>query len=219
MHLLLTDHLSCPRCGPEFGLILLAERIAGRRVLEGRLGCANCRAQYPVRGGEADLRAPSAAPSPEPAPPENRPEAPADPAEAAVRLAALLGLAEAQGMVLVVGPGAELAPALASLVPGAEFVALRDAPAGGEETPGASRVASSGGLPFHGRFLRGAAFTGGASAERLEAALRLLAPGARVLVEGADAGTAEALRRGGAETLLEQEGAVLARVPGPGAAG
>ena len=24
MHLFLTDRLSCPRCGPEFGLILLA---------------------------------------------------------------------------------------------------------------------------------------------------------------------------------------------------
>ena len=43
MHILLTDTLTCPRCGPDFGLILLAERIEGRRVMDGHLGCANCR--------------------------------------------------------------------------------------------------------------------------------------------------------------------------------
>lgn len=51
MHLLLTDILSCPRCGPEFGLILLADRIEARRVLAGILGCANCRSKYPIREG------------------------------------------------------------------------------------------------------------------------------------------------------------------------
>ena len=30
MQLLLTDRLSCPRCGPGFGLILLADRLADR---------------------------------------------------------------------------------------------------------------------------------------------------------------------------------------------
>lgn len=57
MHILLTDILSCPRCGPEFGLILLADRIEARRVLAGTLGCANCRSKYAIRDGVADLRA------------------------------------------------------------------------------------------------------------------------------------------------------------------
>ncbi len=58
MHILLTDVLSCPRCGPAHGLILLADRIAERRVLEGILGCPNCRARYAIAGGFADLRRP-----------------------------------------------------------------------------------------------------------------------------------------------------------------
>lgn len=51
MHILLTDILTCPRCGPEFGLILLADELRDRRVHEGTLGCANCRGRWPVRRG------------------------------------------------------------------------------------------------------------------------------------------------------------------------
>ena len=46
MHILLTDVVTCPRCGPEFGLILLADRFEERRVMQGRLGCPNCREEY-----------------------------------------------------------------------------------------------------------------------------------------------------------------------------
>jgi uncharacterized protein YbaR (Trm112 family)/SAM-dependent methyltransferase len=59
VHLLLTDRVTCPRCGPRFGLILLAERVVDRRVLEGHLGCPNCREHYPVRKGYGDLRPPA----------------------------------------------------------------------------------------------------------------------------------------------------------------
>ena len=38
MHILLTDLLFCPRCGPQHGLILLANRLEERRVLDGWLG-------------------------------------------------------------------------------------------------------------------------------------------------------------------------------------
>ena len=55
MHLALTDRMICPRCGPGFGLILLAHEVRDRRILEGDLGCPNCRDQYPVRKGFADL--------------------------------------------------------------------------------------------------------------------------------------------------------------------
>ena len=62
MHILLTDRLACPRCGPEFGLVLLAHEVRDRRVLEGDLGCPNCREAYPVREGFADLRPPPRTP-------------------------------------------------------------------------------------------------------------------------------------------------------------
>ena len=206
MHILLTDRLTCPRCGPAFGLVLLADRIEERRVLEGRLGCANCREQYPVRGGFADLRT---GPVPGDAPRDYP-----DPDEAAVRIAALLGLAGAQGHVLVAGPGAKLAPALASLLPEAEVVAVAARPGEEAETPGISRIAAGAALPFRGGTLRGVAVTGGADAPRLAEGVRVLAPGARILVEEAEGGTAAALRAAGAEVLLEQEGTVVARAPG-----
>ena len=51
MHILLTDALTCPRCGPEHGLILLADAIEERRVVSGKLGCPNCRTTFPIAGG------------------------------------------------------------------------------------------------------------------------------------------------------------------------
>jgi uncharacterized protein YbaR (Trm112 family) len=205
MHILLTDVLTCPRCGPGLGLVLLADRIDERRVLEGWLGCANCREQYPVRGGAADLRTGPLASTPESEVPDVN--------EAAVRVAALLGLANARGNVLVAGPGAKIAPALAALLPEAEVVALSPEPAPGPETPGVSRIAAGPALPFRGRTLRGAALTGGADAALLAEGLRVVAPGARVLVEGAAPDTADTLRALGAEVLLDQEGTVVARSP------
>ena len=210
MHILLTDILSCPRCGPEFGLVLLADRVEERRVLEGRLGCPNCREQYPVRGGVLDARlsADRAADAGESS------GAAADDPGAAVRLAALLGLADARGTVLVAGPGAALAAEVAALVPELEVVALAAAPAEGEERPGVSRVAAGAGLPFRSRTLRGVALTGGADPALLAEGVRVLQPGARLVVEGAPAGAAELFSGLGAQVMLEQEGTVVARVVG-----
>jgi uncharacterized protein YbaR (Trm112 family) len=206
MHILLTDIVTCPRCGPELGLILLADRVEERRVLQGRLGCSNCREMYPVEGGVLDLRLVEGVPDSAGAP---------DP-DAAVRTAALLGLAGAGGTVLVAGPGAELAPAIASLVPGLEVVAFTSTPPAGAEAPGVSRVAGGPALPLRGGMLRGVALTGAAAAAiPLDEALRVLAPGTRLLLDPAPAGAAEALGAAGAEVLLEQEGVLVARKAGP----
>jgi uncharacterized protein YbaR (Trm112 family) len=204
MHILLTDILTCPRCGPEFGLILLADRLEERRVVQGSLGCSNCREMYPVEGGTVDLRVVEGAPEPEAGP---------DP-DAAVRLAALLGLAGAGGTVLVAGPGAELAPAIASLVPGLQVIAFTAHPVPEDGAPGVSRVAGGPALPLRGGMLRGVALTGEAQTPPGEA-LRVLAPGARLVLDPAPEGTAEELRGVGAEVLLEQEGVVVAKKPGP----
>jgi uncharacterized protein YbaR (Trm112 family) len=213
MHILLTDILACPRCGPDFGLVLIADRVEERRVLEGRLGCPNCREQYPVRGGALDARlgggAADASPSPDAAAEPVAPDA-----EAAVRLAALLGLADARGTVLIAGPGAALAGEVAALVPELEVVALVAEPDAAEEVPGVSRVAAGAGLPFRARTLRGVALTGGAGPALLAEAVRVLQPGARLLVEGADAGTAGAVSALGAQVMLAQEGTVVASAGG-----
>ena len=54
----LVDHLVCPRCGPPFGLVLLAIDVRDRRVHQGEFGCPNCRDRFPVTGGFGDLRPP-----------------------------------------------------------------------------------------------------------------------------------------------------------------
>jgi uncharacterized protein YbaR (Trm112 family) len=208
--ILLTDVLRCPRCGPEFGLVVLADRVEERRVVEGRLGCSNCREQFPVRGGVADLRT-----GPTEVPPTAEPTPPADRQEAAVRIAALLGLAQPGGTVLVAGPGALLAPDLAPLAAGTEFVALLPAPVGGAGE-GVTRMAVGPRLPFADRSVRAMALSGGADDASLAEALRVVAPGGRVMVEGAGAETAAAFAAAGAEVLLEQDGVVLARVLPPG---
>jgi uncharacterized protein YbaR (Trm112 family) len=219
MHILLTDILTCPRCGPEFGLILLADRIGDRRVLDGRLGCANCREQYPVRDGVLDVRLPGAASTDTDADAAIG-AAGASPAagggqEAAVRIAALLGLADAQGKVLVAGPGTAVAAEVAALVPEVEVIALAPEPGDASEHPGVTRmVGAAAPLPFRGGALRGVALTGGAGEAQMMEALRVLQPGARLVVEGAAPGTSDALLRLGAQVMLDQEGTVVARAVG-----
>jgi uncharacterized protein YbaR (Trm112 family) len=216
MHILLTDTLTCPRCGPEFGLIVLAEDTQERRVVAGHLGCPNCRSQYPVRGRVADLRLDGSASAA-----SDASDAPVDSAaaageEEAVRLAALMGLAGANGMVLVAGPGSRHAAAVSALVPDAEVIAVSESAgsAGAGAEPGVSRVLATGaGLPFRGG-LRGAALTGGGDEARLREGLRVLVPGARLVVDPAPAGAAERLRGLGAEVLLDEDGVVVARAPG-----
>lgn len=211
MHILLTDALTCPRCGPEMGLILLADRVEERRVLSGRLGCANCRETYPIADGGVDLRVAAA----RDAEASIKGEAGSgDAQEGAVRIAALLGLAQARGTMLVAGPGAALAPAVAALVPEVEVVAFGPRAGAGEEAPGVSRVAGGPALPFRARSFHGVALTGGADDALLAEGLRVLVAGSRLLVEGAAPGTAERLGGMGAEVLLEQEGVVVARARG-----
>jgi hypothetical protein len=135
-------------------------------------------------------------------------------AEAAVRLAALLGLADARGTVLIAGPGAALAGEVVALVPELEVVALVAEPDAADEVPGVSRVAAGAGLPFRARTLRGVALTGGAGPALLAEAVRVLQPGARLLVEGADAGTVGTVSALGAQVMLAQEGTVVASAGG-----
>ncbi|HEX2210321.1 MAG TPA: hypothetical protein VHG93_21770 [Longimicrobium sp.] len=212
MYILLTDALTCPRCGPEFGLLVLSDRMEDRRVVEGSLGCANCRSAYPIHHAAADLRVlPSAEESARPVPTN----AVDEDAEAPVRLAALMGLSGASGLAMVHGPAARHAAAVSALVPELEVVAVTDAPVPrAQREPGVSRLAAGEALPFRGGALRAAALTGGAGDALLREGLRVLAPGARLVVDPADAETAERLRGLGAEVLLEQEGVVVARAPG-----
>lgn len=204
MHILVTDILTCPRCGPRFGLILLADRMEERRVYEGSLGCPNCRERYAVRGGFADLRYP-------PGPPHAAVAEGEIAEDAAIRLAALLGITGSPGRFLIMGPGANLARAIAVLVPEVEILAADPALAALPEQPGVSRLDAGVVLPFASHSLRAVALTAGD--ERLEEALRVLAPGGRIVLDPAVPGSADRLREAGLRILLDQEGVVVASPP------
>lgn len=206
MHLLVTDRLSCPRCGPAFGLILLARRMVDRRVEEGALGCSNCREQYPVEDGVADLRLPPRAfPSPPPPPPEPAPE------DEGVKVAALLGLTGGPAQVLVAGGALAAAPTLVSLVPECEAVTVDAAALGWPAMPGVSRLRTSGGhLPFQTRSLRSIALGGSGGEALLDEAVRVLAPGGRLAFLDGGPGIGRRLMGAGLGLLLDHPGAVVA---------
>lgn len=206
MHLLLTDRLACPRCGPEFGLILLGERIEERRVLEGVLGCANCREQYPVRGGFADFR-----------PPPREPFGAvggirAEPgSEDPNRVAALLGLADGGGNVLLLGTAVPLALSLAGLLEEVEVVAADPDLRAEVETPGVSRIACGPRLPFFSGMFRGVCLGGEEGLERLDEALRMVARGGRLLLlDGGDDRAVERVESGGLGVLVREKGVLVA---------
>jgi uncharacterized protein YbaR (Trm112 family) len=180
MHLLVTDRLACPRCGPEFGLILLSDVVRDRRVLEGHFGCANCRERYPVRGGFGDFRPPPASPLGED--PEGADPGPDD-AEGGLRLAAMLGVAEGPGHLLLAGAPARQGERLAAMIGGIEVVALHPGLRGREEAAGVSRIHAGARLPFFSMTFRGTALGSAWARTHLEEALRVTAPGARLVVE------------------------------------
>lgn len=195
MHLVLTDRLTCVRCGPTFGLILLADELDERRVIRGSLGCPNCRERYQVEAGFADLRVapkheltPRAGRWPQAGAPDEGGDADidvgADVGVDAATLRQLLGMGEGPGYTLLIGHAAVWAARLAEgLSQGAEVVALDEAARSWPEHPGVNRLVAGPGIPFFSQTVRGVLLHGAdAWSEDLAEAARVLAPRHRVVV-------------------------------------
>lgn len=208
MHLLLTDIVTCPRCGPEYGLILLAHEMRDRRVLHGWLGCANCRSKWLVERGFGEFRAPVGE-TPPSAPGDGDERGAADEAEA-LRIAALLGVREGPAFVLVAGPAVRHARAVAELVEALEVIATDPSLAQGEESPGVSRMASAGRLPFYNAKIRGVWLGGGAADALLEEGARVLWPLGRLVLEPAPANAEERLASVGFRLVAHQDETIVA---------
>lgn len=212
MHLFLTDRITCPRCGPEFGLILLAHEVRGRRVVRGDFGCANCREKYPVEECFGDLRAPPRVPL------EELPEPRVGPAtsdlsgreDGPLRLAALMGVTEGPGTLLLTGPVAALAGSVVQVIGGVEAVALDASLREGENQDGVSRMVSWPGLPFFSDTFKGVVVSGETNRNWIGEAGRVVAPGCRIVVLDASEDARGWLEPGGFEILLEDGGVLVA---------
>jgi hypothetical protein len=197
----LSDVVTCPRCGPAYGLVLLADRVEDRRVLEGWFGCSNCREKYRVSGGFCDLAF--------------GPEAGGEAVDAsrfnAQQLAAFMGVAEGPALLLVAGAGAEHAGRMADMIEGAEVLAVWSALRDHGERPGVSRFAAGGVLPFRNASVQAVALTDATAAELMEEAARVVAARGRVVVaRGSDSDARERLQRAGLRVVAQDERATVA---------
>jgi uncharacterized protein YbaR (Trm112 family) len=210
MHILLTDVVTCPRCGPEFGLIVLADRLEDRTVIDGQLGCANCREEYPIRERVADLRTRRTEGS-EPPPP-----LPSSDAERGYRMAALLGVTGPSGPIVVDSADLRLVEEVQRHLPDANVLGVsRGLPReGAGDSMGWLLCDET--LPFRSRSLGGVALASGDPISLLEEALRTLGRGARVVIDPAPSGVADELLELGAEVLLQEAMVAVASDPRAG---
>jgi len=102
MHLDVIPTLRCPREHEESGLVLVADATRGRHVVTGVLGCPICEAEYPVRAGVAYFTDAVAAAG------DARDDE-------VIRTAAMLGLTEPGGVVMLAGHWASLANAISEI--------------------------------------------------------------------------------------------------------
>ncbi len=213
MHLLLTDRLSCPRCGPTFGLILRADRLESRHVLDGVLGCPNCRDSFPVSDGFADLRAPprgELGPGLAGPPAGERGDTAGSSVVGVGRLVALLGIVGGPGTVALVGEPARLAEDVAAALPEVLVVAVDPDMRLWPETPEVSRLASGPGLPFFASTLRGVIVDGRLGPDWLSEAARVVHAKARVVVLHAPEDASDTLGACGFTVLAREAETVVA---------
>ncbi|WP_419167313.1 hypothetical protein [Candidatus Palauibacter sp.] len=214
MFLELAEVLDCPDCRASAGLVAFVDRAERQRVIEGRLGCPLCEIEVPIRRGTMrfDLsgaaRRASGAGSADPArpgPPLPGPPLPGPAAETALRIAALLGVTDRAGQVVLLGPGlAGHAGRLARMGDRLEVVVWLDA-RGDPAAPGVADLeagvdpllgAAPGGWPVRSGALHGVALTGPLALDLTEIE-RCVRPGARLFVAEPTSEDLEALSESG----------------------
>jgi uncharacterized protein YbaR (Trm112 family) len=162
-HIELVDLLRCPRVHAESWLVATAERMVGRDIVEGQLGCPVCEATYPITGG-AVLFTPAIAS-------EQRAEG-----EDVLRTAALLNLADPGGVVVLVGAWSVYARPLANIVD-AHVLVIDPS----DRVEGVSAIYADGAIPLAAGSVRAVA------TDAPEAVVRALRAGGRVLAPAAAA--------------------------------
>jgi uncharacterized protein YbaR (Trm112 family) len=171
MFIELTDHLRCPEEHEEQYLVLLPDRMDGRSVKQGRLGCPVCGRTFALREGIVDFGPVTQAVD-------------ASTALSADAIATLAGVSGPGGYFVLVGSPAAAWRSLSELLPGVALVAVNP-PSEVADTPGVS-VLRGGRLPLKSRSMRGVVLGRGYAASEgwIREAARVTLPGLRIVGEG-----------------------------------
>ncbi len=172
MFIELTDHLRCPADHVESFLVLLPDRLEGRSVRSGQLGCPICGRTFELTNGVLDLGDAALAPLPS--------------ALDAEAITALAGVNGPGGYLVLVGSPAAAWSEIAALNRGVALVAVN--PPGGIEDQGLLSVLRGSRLPLKSRTVRGAVLGKpfGGDPHWVSEAARVVLPGLRVVGEGPD---------------------------------
>lgn len=214
MHITVTDVLVCPHCGPEYGLVLLADDVSERRVRLGTLGCPNCHRHYPIQNGivtfvdDTEQRAAS---------PDLAEQGAGGGLTQALEWAALLGV-EGPGRVLMAGPAVRHAPDLADLLPDVEILALLDVgtpdvafeQTRNGATTRVSSIRALSGFPVRPGGLAAAGLSGSAANDLLERATSAVRMGGRVVLDPAPGRARDRLVESGATVLVHEGDTIVA---------
>ena len=174
MFIELVDSLRCLTPHEETWLVASVSEMSGRHIIDGTLGCPICRRSYAIRGGVGIFSADGSVPSLTTAGEASE--------ERVMRAAALLGLTDAGGIVVLGDTWADCANALVQMGP-AHVVTLNVAANEASPQPVSSIVVDDA-LPFGSGVLRGAALGRetatptllSSAADRLRSRGRLVAP-------------------------------------------
>lgn len=192
MFIELTDHLRCPADHPEQFLILLPDRMDGRRVVTGDLGCPVCGLVVRLADGVADWG--------------DAPEATGETGLTADAVAAFMGLSGPGGYVALVGNAAALAGELAEVLSGIRLILVNPAPDTPDSDSGSVLRAVR--LPIKAGSLRGIVVGSDLAGrqEWLDAAAGAVLPGLRIVSESElePAGNVELLARAGGVSVYRR---------------
>jgi hypothetical protein len=154
MFIELVDSLRCLTPHEETWLVAAASRMDGRHIVEGVLGCPICRREYAIRRGTAWFTAVQ----PDGDGPSLTTEARESDDTGALRAAALLGLSERGGIVVLGGSWAGYADSVAAL--GVPHVVVLNTAASDASPQEVSSLVVDDRLPFGTGGLRGVAVDG-----------------------------------------------------------
>jgi len=213
MFIEVVDAFRCPRPHELTWLVASADRLEDRDILAGELGCPVCGARYPIVDGVVDFR-PAAARAP--ASGATAAPAPRDVPDRALRAAALLGLTEPGGLVVLAGAWGDAAHEVAALAEGVHVLAVD--PLGVVSSGvGVSVVRAADTLPMRPESVRAVALDDAhAVPPFLETSVAALRPSGRLLVPagaGIPAGIVERARDAHEWLGEKQDLTTLARAP------